>query len=54
MQRLGVYPNVVTYNTLIDVYGKLGRWEDCLNILQASCRVSDPAPTRAPRRALNP
>ena len=24
----------VTYNTLIDVYGKLGRWEDALQVLQ--------------------
>ena len=23
----------VTYNTLIDVYGKLGRWEDALQVL---------------------
>ena len=25
--------NVVTYNTLIDVYGKVGRWEDALKVL---------------------
>ena len=24
----------MTYNTLIDVYGKLGRWEDALQVLQ--------------------
>jgi pentatricopeptide repeat protein len=24
----------VTYNTLIDVYGKLGRWEDALQVLR--------------------
>ena len=28
MQRSGVAANVVTYNTLIDVYGKVGRWEE--------------------------
>lgn len=34
----------VTYNTLIDVYGKLGRWEDALEVLQrmkAQVRLHD-------------
>lgn len=26
-------PNVVTYNTLIDVYGKMGSWEEAVNVL---------------------
>lgn len=25
---------VVTYNTLIDVYGKTGQWEEALGVLQ--------------------
>ena len=33
MQRSGVAANVVTYNTLIDVYGKVGRWEEALKVL---------------------
>jgi pentatricopeptide repeat domain-containing protein 1 len=26
-------PNVVTYNTLVDVYGKMGSWEEAVNVL---------------------
>ena len=26
----GCPPNVVTYNTLIDVYGKSGQWEEAM------------------------
>lgn len=26
-------PNVVTYNTLVDVYGKLGQWERAIHVL---------------------
>lgn len=33
MQEEGCQPNVVTYNTLIDVYGKMGRWEDAVKVL---------------------
>ena len=33
MQDEGCQPNVVTYNTLIDVYGKMGRWEDAVRVL---------------------
>lgn len=33
MQDEGCQPNVVTYNTLIDVYGKMGRWEDAVQVL---------------------
>lgn len=25
---------MVTYNTLIDVYGKLGRWQDAIGVLE--------------------
>ena len=28
-------PNLVTYNTLIDVYGKTGQWEEAVKILDA-------------------
>lgn len=27
-------PNVVTYNTLIDVYGKLGQWDRALGVIK--------------------
>ena len=27
-------PNIVTYNTLIDVYGKLGQWQEALGVLE--------------------
>lgn len=33
MRAEGCSPNVVTYNTLIDVYGKLGQWERALAVL---------------------
>lgn len=26
-------PNVVTYNTLVDVYGKMGNWERAIGVL---------------------
>ena len=29
----GLRANVVTYNTLIDIYGKLGRWQDAIGVL---------------------
>lgn len=29
----GVTPNLVTYNTLLDIYNKTGRWMDALNVL---------------------
>ena len=29
----GLRANVVTYNTLIDIYGKLGRWVDAIGVL---------------------
>lgn len=29
----GCTPNVVTYNTLIDVYGKTGQWEEAVAVL---------------------
>ncbi len=31
----GCVPNLVTYNTLIDVYGKTGQWEEAVNVLDA-------------------
>eukprot|EP00887_Chlorella_sp_A99_P000227 scaffold13.g227.t1 len=31
----GCTPNLVTYNTLIDVYGKTGAWEDAVRVLDA-------------------
>ena len=33
LQKEGCKPNVVTYNTLIDVFGKMGRWEDAVRVL---------------------
>lgn len=27
-------PNVVTYNTLIDVYGKLGQWDRAIGVIR--------------------
>ncbi len=29
----GCTPNVVTYNTLIDVYGKTGQWQEAIAVL---------------------
>ena len=34
MQQEGCMPNIVTYNTLIDVYGKLGQWQEALGVLE--------------------
>ena len=33
IQEEGCQPTVVTYNTLIDVYGKMGCWEDAVKVL---------------------
>ena len=33
MRAANCMPNVVTYNTLVDVYGKLGRWERAIHVL---------------------
>ena len=33
MQMDGLHANVVTYNTLIDIHGKLGRWQDAIGVL---------------------
>ena len=31
----GCAPNLVTYNTLIDVYGKTTQWEEAVKVLDA-------------------
>jgi pentatricopeptide repeat protein len=33
MREEGLSPNVVTYNTLVDVYGKRGAWEQAVGVL---------------------
>ena len=33
MRQDGCAPNVVTFNTLIDVYGKMGQWEQAVKVL---------------------
>lgn len=33
MQGEGCTANVVTYNTLVDVFGKLGRWQDAIGVI---------------------
>jgi pentatricopeptide repeat domain-containing protein 1 len=33
MRADGVRPNVVTYNTLVDVFGKIGQWERAVRVL---------------------
>lgn len=33
MRAGGVRPNVVTYNTLVDVFGKTGQWERAVRVL---------------------
>ncbi|PNH07870.1 hypothetical protein TSOC_005641 [Tetrabaena socialis] len=33
MRVVSCLPNVVTYNTLVDVYGKLGQWERAIHVL---------------------
>ena len=33
MKSVNCAPNVVTYNTLIDVYGKLSQWDKGLHVL---------------------
>ena len=38
MQREGCEPNVVTYNTLVDLYGKLGRWQDAVGVIDQVIR----------------
>lgn len=43
MQADGLQANVVTYNTLIDIYGKLGRWQEAIEVLDMIAeRVSVP------------
>lgn len=34
----GCTPNVVTFNTLIDVHGKMGNWEEAVGVLDAMKR----------------
>lgn len=38
MRQTDCSPNVVTYNTLIDVYGKLGQWEDAVRVIDVMQR----------------
>lgn len=38
LQREGCEPNVVTYNTLVDLYGKLGRWEQAVGVIDQVIR----------------
>jgi pentatricopeptide repeat domain-containing protein 1 len=33
MHQDQIRPNVVTYNTLVDVYGKTGQWEKAVGVL---------------------
>ena len=33
MQASGCQPNVVTYNTLIDLHGKMGQWEEAIRVM---------------------
>ncbi len=33
--REGCTPNLVTYNILIDVYGKMGAWQEAVQVLDA-------------------
>ena len=33
--REGCTPNLVTYNILIDVYGKMGSWQEAVQVLDA-------------------
>jgi pentatricopeptide repeat protein len=35
--REGCVPNVVTYNTLIDVHGKIGQWAEALKVSSSGC-----------------
>lgn len=34
MLQEGCTPNLVTYNTLLDIYNKMGHWMDALNVLE--------------------
>ncbi len=50
MQAMNIVPNLVTYNALIDVYGKLGRWQDAagvLDIMRAAVRRGETQPQAA-------
>lgn len=42
MRQTECSPNVVTYNTLIDVYGKLGQWEDAVRVIDVMQREVRP------------
>jgi pentatricopeptide repeat protein len=33
MLQDGLQPNVITFNTLVDVYGKMGSWEQAVGVL---------------------
>jgi pentatricopeptide repeat protein len=39
VQDEGCQPNVVTYNTLIDVYGKMGCWQEAVQVDDMSEKV---------------
>lgn len=50
MREVGVAPNVVCYNTLIDVYGKTGQWAEALRTLaRMRSEVGRSVPERASR-----
>ena len=55
MQQEGCIPNIVTYNTLIDVYGKLGQWQEALGVLETlRMEVSRRGQETRPQAALCP
>jgi pentatricopeptide repeat domain-containing protein 1 len=39
MQRNGLAPNAITYNTLISAYGRLGRYDAALSIYESMLRA---------------
>ncbi len=45
--REGCTPNLVTYNILIDIHGKMGNWQEAVQVLDALEGQVSP-PTSAP------
>jgi pentatricopeptide repeat domain-containing protein 1 len=42
--REGCTPNLVTYNILIDIHGKMGNWQEAVAVLDAlESQVSQPS-----------